>query len=97
MLIYCLKRNLLYTKQDIIFPLLLPPPPPPSLSLFLSFLDLALTGVAPATLESSGEWVTVTWSGVANPSKQDMVALFVANGTTVDIKKHGPIKFQVNY
>lgn len=54
-----------------------------------------LLAATPATLKSSGEWVMVTWSGVISPTSQDMVALFPANGTTVDVKKHAPIKYKV--
>ena len=47
-------------------------------------------------LAHSGDWVTVTWANVDNPSPEDWIGIYSppVNGT-VDAKNHAPIKFQV--
>ena len=47
-------------------------------------------------LAHSGDWVTVTWANVDNPSPEDWIGIYSppVNGT-VDAKNHVPIKFQV--
>ena len=47
-------------------------------------------------LAHSGDWVTVTWANVDNPSPEDWIGIYSppVNGT-VDAINHAPIKFQV--
>ncbi len=53
--------------------------------------------VSPNTLNKSGEWVTVSWSSVSQPSTLDWVGLWVLpdNQTSIDAKTKAPVKYQV--
>ena len=47
-------------------------------------------------LSHSGDWVTVTWENVDNPSPEDWIGVYSPPVSgTVDAKHHAPIKFQV--
>ena len=52
--------------------------------------------VSPALLSHSGEWVTVSWSGVSQPSAGDWIGIFSppTNGS-IDPVQHAPYKYQV--
>ncbi|XP_064383549.1 uncharacterized protein LOC135332138 [Halichondria panicea] len=52
--------------------------------------------VSPNTLNKSGEWVTVSWSSVSQPSTLDWVGLWVLpdNQTSIDAKTKAPVKYQ---
>ena len=53
--------------------------------------------VTPTQLSTSGEWVTVYWSGVSSPSSKDSIAVYsppVSNGYGVNTST-APIKYQV--
>ena len=54
-------------------------------------------GASPNTLEHSGDWVTVSWSGVSSPSVEDWIGVYTppTNGNSIDPKHHAPVKFQV--
>ena len=47
-------------------------------------------------LTHSGDWVTVTWANVDNPSPEDWIGVYSPPVSgTIDAKHHAPIKFQV--
>ena len=53
--------------------------------------------VTPTQLSSSGEWVTVYWSGVSSPSSKDWIGVYsppASNGYGIDTGS-APIKYQV--
>ena len=52
---------------------------------------------SPNALEHSGDWVTVSWSGVSYPSFEDWIGVYTppTNGNSVDPQKQAPVKFQV--
>ena len=52
---------------------------------------------SPNTLEHSGDWVTVSWSGVSYPNFEDWIGVYTppTNGNSVDPQKQAPVKFQV--
>ena len=52
---------------------------------------------SPALLESSGSWVKVVYSGVKDPKKDDLVAVYSPTPDTpeVDLLKYSPIKYVV--
>ena len=49
---------------------------------------------SPNSLEHSGDWVTVSWSGVCSPSVEDWIGVYTPP-PSVDPKHHAPVKFQV--
>jgi hypothetical protein len=49
-------------------------------------------GASPSLLQKSGDWVTVSYSGVAAPTKNDWVGLYAP--VDVDFTRYVPIKFQ---
>ena len=55
--------------------------------------------VTPTRLSTSGEWVTVYWSGVSSPSSKDIIGVYsppASNGYGVNTST-APIKYQVWY
>jgi acid phosphatase type 7 len=74
--------------------------PPPPLALFRVDRLVDLTdssssvsvSVAPTTLTQSGEWVTVSWSGVDSPAWDDYLALYVP--ATANLSHTAPIKYK---
>ena len=52
---------------------------------------------SPNTLEHSGDWVTVSWTGVSYPNFEDWIGVYTppTNGSSVDPQKQAPVKFQV--
>ena len=54
--------------------------------------------VTPQYIEQSGNWVTVKWSGVSNPSDADWIGVYsppVDDSYPIDPVNHAPIKYQV--
>ena len=54
--------------------------------------------VTPQYIEQSGNWVTVKWSGVNNPSDADWIGVYSPpndNSYPIDPVNHAPIKYQV--
>ena len=53
---------------------------------------------SPTTLNITGQWVTVTWSGVTNSSGGDWIGVFTppTDKGGIDPKNHLPIKFRVS-
>lgn len=51
----------------------------------------------PKTLNKSGEWLTVSWIYVENPSNLDWLGMWVLPDGTSDInaKTQAPVKYQV--
>ena len=48
-------------------------------------------------LTHSGDWVTVTWENVDNPSPEDWIGVYSPPVSgTVDARNHAPIKWQVH-
>lgn len=59
--------------------------------------NLTLT-VNTTSLAHSGDWVTVTWRNVHNPTSSDWIGVYLPTVSgTIDAKNHAPIKFQVRY
>lgn len=58
-----------------------------------------VVSVSPNKLNQSGDWVTVQWEGVSDPSSDDWIGIYAPpNGESVDPSKIAPVKFQVlNY
>ena len=58
-----------------------------------------VVSVSPNKLNKSGDWVTVQWEGVSDPSSDDWIGVYAPpNGESVDPSKIAPVKFQVlNY
>ena len=52
----------------------------------------------PHTLSKSGEWVTIEWSGVDQPTNDDWVGVWVLPSVDLDIdtKTQAPVKYQVS-
>jgi hypothetical protein len=50
---------------------------------------------SPSSLESSGSWVKVFFSGVQDPKKDDMIAVYspTRDTPTMDLSKYAPLKF----
>ena len=50
-------------------------------------------------LERSGDWLTVSWEGVAGPSGSDWIGVYSppVGGGGIDAKNHAPIKYQVSW
>ena len=47
-------------------------------------------------LESSGEWVNVSWSGVSNPIGDDWIGVYSPPvNNSIDPAAYAPVKFQV--
>ena len=71
------------------------------IAVFLFFLFLADNAISfhlnTTLLAHSGDWVTVTWANVDNPSPKDWIGVYSppVNGS-VDPINHAPIKFQVH-
>jgi hypothetical protein len=55
--------------------------------------DQIVLDVNSTTLEHSGQWFTVTWSNVPNPSFADWIALMVPAGA--DMSTTAPAKYKV--
>ena len=50
------------------------------------------------SLAHSGDWVTVTWRNVHNPTSSDWIGVYLPTVRgTIDARNHAPIKFQVRY
>ena len=49
-----------------------------------------------SVLESSGSWVTVSWSGVSNSKKKDWIGVFSPPvNNSIDPATYAPVKYQV--
>ena len=51
----------------------------------------------PSTLDQSGEWVRVNWSGVILPQKLDWIGVWLLpnDSFSIDAKQQAPVKYQV--
>ena len=59
--------------------------------------NLTLT-VNTTSLAHSGDWVTVTWRNVHNPTSSNWIGVYLPTVSgTIDARNHAPIKFQVRY
>ena len=56
-------------------------------------LDSAITLTPSATTVTNGEFITVSWSGVSDPSNGDWIGVY--SPSTTNVMEHYPIKFQV--
>ena len=57
--------------------------------------SISLT-VSPTKLNKTGEWITVTWTGVSKPAKDDWIGVYSPPvNQSIDPVKHAPVKFQV--
>ena len=58
-----------------------------------------VVSVSPNKLNQSGDWVTVQWEGVSDPSSDDWIGVYAPpHGESVNPSKIAPVKFQVlNY
>jgi hypothetical protein len=50
-----------------------------------------------SVLQNSGDWLTLTWKGVRDPSFSDWIALYpsIMGDATINPTKQAPVKFQV--
>ena len=55
-------------------------------------LDSAITLTPSATTVTNGEFITVSWSGVSDPSNGDWIGVY--SPSTTNVMEHYPIKFQ---
>jgi len=56
-------------------------------------LDNAISvSASPAALQASGDWVTVTWSGVENPDKNDFIGVYSQTPVNLSIT---PTKYRL--
>ena len=58
--------------------------------------DITLS-VSHTELNTSGDWIVVSWSGVKDPGFLDWIGVYVLDksGETIDPKSRTPIKYQV--
>ena len=62
-------------------------------------IDAGITlSVSPTQLNTSGDWIVVSWSGVKDPDTHDWIGVYVLekSGDVLDPKTKAPVKYQAS-